>query len=267
MTKFGPTREQSSRTLRTVWLSCDVVDALWELNGATVGELSARLDLSESAIYNHLTTLKQREWVTSRDDEYRLSLRFVLMGGHVLEQTPLYVHGESEAAELADRTGETAHLVTEQHSRRIELHTVSADERAEKFPTAYGTTYFHTTASGKAILAFADESRRRAMLDRHELGRRTARTITDEAELLGELEETRERGYAVNDEEEMQGLRAVGVPIRSVDDTVVGALSVSGPSARLTGERFRRELPEAVKTTANVVELNLTKADGPSDAR
>ena len=267
MTKFDPSGKKTSRTLRTVWLSCDILDALWELNGATVEELSAHLDLSESAIYNHLTTLKQRELVASEDDEYRLSLRFVLMGAHALEETPLYVHGNSEIEDLADRTGETAHLVTEQHNRRIELHTVSPDERSERFRTAYGTTYFHTTASGKAILAFVDESRRRSLLDRHRLGRRTANTITDEEELLAELDETRERGFAVNDEEEMQGLRAVGVPIRSADNTVLGSLSISGPSARLTGDRFWSGLPEEAMTTANMIELNLNKADGTSDVR
>lgn len=260
MSERDHSRIKSSRTLRTLWSTCDLLEILWEENGATVPELTERLDLSQSAIYNHLTTLRQREWIVSTDDEYRLSLQFVLAGTHVLEQNRLYSTGKPDVEALAERTGETAHLVTEQHHRRIELHTVSPDERAETFTTAYRTTYFHTTASGKAILAFASESRRRAMLDRHEFGGRTANTVTDEATLVEELEAARERGYTINDEEEMQGLRAVGAPVRSPDDTVIGALSVSGPTTRLSGERLRTELPEAVQTAANMIEVNIDKA-------
>jgi len=260
MSERTHSRNKSSRTLGTLWSTCDILEILWEENGATVSELTERLDLSESAIYNHLTTLRQREWVASVDDEYRLSLQFVLAGTHVLEQNRLYSIGKPDVEALAERTGETTHLVTEQHHSRIELHTVSPDDRAETLTTAYGTTYFHTTASGKAILAFASASRRRTMLDRHELGRRTANTITDEGTLREELAAARERGYTINDEEEMQGLRAVGAPIRSPDDTVVGALSVSGPTTQLSGERLRTELPEAVRTAANMIEVNIDKA-------
>uniref|UniRef100_UPI003EBCF134 IclR family transcriptional regulator domain-containing protein n=1 Tax=Halarchaeum sp. P4 TaxID=3421639 RepID=UPI003EBCF134 len=83
-------------------------------------------------------------------------------------------------------------------------------------------------------------------------------TITDEEELFAELERTRERGYAIDDEERLRGLRCVAAPILSNEDRVLGAVSIAGPTNRLQGELFEEELPERLLETVNVIELNVT---------
>jgi DNA-binding IclR family transcriptional regulator len=100
----------------------------------------------------------------------------------------------------------------------------------------------------------------RDIVDEQGLVRQTENTLTDTDELFAELETIRERGYAVNDEEEIRGMRSVGVPIRGIDGDVCGAVSVTGPAARLTGERFESELPDLVMQTANLIEVNLETA-------
>jgi DNA-binding IclR family transcriptional regulator len=111
---------------------------------------------------------------------------------------------------------------------------------------------------GKAILAHLPESRVHEILDRHGLPEKTEQTITERDALFEELSEIRERGVAFDREERLSGLRCVAVPILSNSSRVEGALSVSGPTSRMQGERFESELPERLRSAANVIELNIT---------
>jgi len=117
--------------------------------------------------------------------------------------------------------------------------------------------HLHSTAAGKAILAEMPEQRVMDIISEHELPAETEHTITDPDSLVEELDEIREHGIAYNDEESVEGLRAVGVPVRGSNGIAIGALSVSGPSNRLRGEVFREEIPNIMLGHANEVELNI----------
>uniref|UniRef100_UPI003EB6AA54 IclR family transcriptional regulator domain-containing protein n=1 Tax=Halarchaeum sp. P4 TaxID=3421639 RepID=UPI003EB6AA54 len=81
-------------------------------------------------------------------------------------------------------------------------------------------------------------------------------TITDEEELFAELERTRERGYAIDDEERLPGLRCVAAPVLGDAGGVLGAVSIAGPTNRFRGERFEVDLPERLLETVNIIELS-----------
>ncbi len=102
--------------------------------------------------------------------------------------------------------------------------------------------YLHNTALGKAILAHLPKERVEEIIDRHGLPSKTDRTITDKKELFETLEGVHERGIAFDDEERINGLRCVAVPILDNGKTI-GAISVSGPKSRMDNERFREGIP------------------------
>ena len=89
----------------------------------------------------------------------------------------------------------------------------------------------------------------------------TDSTITDRETLYETLEEIQEKGYVVNDGEEVEGLRAVGAPIHDRNGSVLGALSVSAPKTRLSGDQYYEHVPELVMRTANVIEVNLNMVE------
>lgn len=244
--------------LQTLSIALDLIETIQRQNGAKVTELQRELDLSKSAIYNHLNTLEDHGFVVKDGDTFELSLMFTLLGEYVREENDLYAVGKEQVQELAEETKYTTHLVTEQHNNRIEV-CVAMGERAvgRKFSSVYDALDFHTTASGKAILAFFDEDRRTEILDKHGLTRRTPKTVTSREELFEELDLIRERGYAINDEEEIEGLRGVAAPIKGQEGTGLGAISISGPVSRLSEDRLHNELSEMVIRTANVIQLDL----------
>jgi DNA-binding IclR family transcriptional regulator len=96
----------------------------------------------------------------------------------------------------------------------------------------------HCTSVGKAILAFLPEERIADILRRIRYERFTNRTIATAEALRVEIEKTRRRGYAVDDEELEEGLRCIAVPVLDAQRQPVAAVSVSGPSFRVTAQKL-----------------------------
>lgn len=252
--------DPEGRQLKTVNTSLRVIEALVELDGAGVTEIADHLDLSKAAVHSHLSTLRENRFVVKRDADYELGLRFVTVGEYVKQHNRLYNAGKGPVDELAEETGEYAHLMAEEHGRGIHLYKAKADRAVAKDYHQLNLErpdYLHYSSIGKAILAYLPDERVRAIYDEYGLPQRTERTITDFQALQAELREVREQGYAVNDEEEIVGLRAVGAPIRKSDGSVLGAISVSGPLSRMKGETFESTIPEQVMQAANIIELNI----------
>jgi len=258
----------SPRTLKTLTTAFRVIRALEELDGARVTELAGHLDLSKGAVYNHLATLRENNYVVKEGDTYKLSLQFLLLGEYVRNQNTLYEIGGPEIENLAEATGEYAHLSTEQHGLGINLHKVRGEKAVgSDYQTAklQRPDFLHYSATGKAILAYLPEEQVEEIVDRYGLTRKTENTITTREELFDAIERIRERGYAYNDEEEIEGLRAVGAPIRDREGNVLGSLSVSGPTSRMKSDRLHETVPEMVTSTANIIEVNINMANRSTD--
>jgi len=234
-----------------------ILETLKELDGSGVTEVADRLDLPKSTVHNHVSTLLRNEYVVKEGDTYRVGLQFLEFGEHIRDRMPIYDVARPEVERLAEDTGELANLLVEEHGKGVYLCRAKGS-RAVRLDTYAGMrVHLHCTALGKAILAHLPDGRVREIIDAHGLPERTETTITDETTLLEELEETRERGYAYDKEERLAGLRCVAAPIRNLDGNALGAISVSGPTSRMKGERFGEGIPEELISTANVIELNL----------
>jgi DNA-binding IclR family transcriptional regulator len=254
------TEDDSPRTMKTVETSWDVIHALEKFDGAGVTELSDYLDVPKGTIYTHLATLRERKYVVKENNEYHLSLHFLSLGEYVKNDDILYNAGKPEVDRLAEETQEYVHLVTEEHGELIYLHeargenAVGKDYFSRKFEKP---GHLHSSSYGKAILAYLPDDRVEAIIDESGLPKRTENTITTKDALFEELAEIRDRGYALNDEEEILGTRAVGAPILDRNDVVLGAISVTKPTSRMQDEEFRETVPNVVTSTANVIEVNV----------
>lgn len=248
--------ESTSVPVKAVRVSFEIVNALQQLGETGVGELAAHLDSPTSTIHDHLRTLEELQLVVNDDGQYRLGTKFLEFGGYARQRLKIYGVARPEIVKLAERTGEHANLMIEEHGLGVFLFT-SEGRDAVQLDTYNGyRVLLQTTAMGKAILAHLPERKVRSVLDRHGMKRVTDATITAESELFEELERIQDRGYALDREERVKGMWCVGAPIL-IEGTVVGAISVSGPKSRMQGERFETEIPNHVLKTANVIEVNM----------
>ncbi|ELK55138.1 ArcR family transcription regulator [Haloferax sp. BAB-2207] len=213
--------------------------------------------MGKSAVHNHLTTLQKHGYVLKDGDDYRVGLKFLEVGGHSRKSMEVYQVAEPEVKSLAADTGELANLLVEEQGMGVYLMRAKGDDAVDLDTYAGLRTNLHTTALGKAILANLPESRVDEIIERHGLEQKTPKSIGTRQELFQVLEGVRERGYAIDDGERLEGLRCLAAPIKSSSGEVLGAISVSAPASRVSDEDLHGALPERVLSAANVVELNI----------
>jgi DNA-binding IclR family transcriptional regulator len=139
---------------------------------------------------------------------------------------------------LRDRTNETVHLGAVEGQEIVYLDKVDSAQPVRLYTWVGRRAGIHCTSIGKAILAFRGEGVAREFVATAPLTRLTPKTLVDPDRLLGELAETRRRGYAVDDEEATEGIRCVAAPILDHTSSVIAAVGIAGPVHRVTAERL-----------------------------
>ncbi|WP_137285848.1 IclR family transcriptional regulator [Halorussus salinisoli] len=253
---MGAPNDDGGKTIKATDKAFTIIEYLSKSGGAGVTEIANNVNVSKSTVHNHLKTLEQRDYVVNKGDRYVLGYRFLTLGGKARLRSNLYEAAKPEINWLVEETGETACVATEECGKLVYLYQARG-EQAVTTDSHVGTRVLpHCTALGKAMLAHYPEDKVEELLDHHGLPEHTPNTHTTREELFKDLETIRERGYAFDDEERIEGLRCVAAPI-VVGDDVHGALSVSGPAKRLEGDWYSEELPEIVRRAMRVVEINL----------
>lgn len=250
--------DASAPAVKSVETTFRIIEALHDSGGAGVTELASALSYPKSTVHNHLQTLERNEYVVNDDGTYRVGCRFLELGAHARDRRAIYEVAKPEVDRIAEETGELSGVVVEEHGRGVFLHRAKGDRAVHVDTYAGKRIYLHGAALGKAILAHLPEERVDDIIDRHGLPALTDNTITDRDELAAELADVRETGIAFDDEERLDGLRSVGAAITGSNGDVLGAVSVAGPTTRLQDERFHEELPDAVRSAVNVIDLNVT---------
>lgn len=249
--------DQSGNTVASVERSYKIVYALQESNGGRIQEIATSLGFAPSTIHKHLVTLEKLGYVRKEGDEYQLGMRFLTLGGQIRNSKQGYRLAIELVSRLVNEVDERAQFVVEDSGRGFYLHTEISQHSVQIDRYIGKRRYLHASAAGKAILANLPDKRVDKIIDRWGLPAETPATITDSEVLYHELEQIRSDGVAFNDGESIKGLRAVGVPVMTPQDTVLGAFSVSAPAHRLKGDYYEEELPDLILGFANELELNL----------
>ncbi|RDZ42113.1 IclR family transcriptional regulator [Haloferax sp. Atlit-19N] len=251
------TDDEQRRPVTTAATSLGILERL--KSGGSMGPtgLASELGLAKSTVHRHLKTLERKGFVVPDDDGYRVGLRLLDFGIYARDQHQLYEVAKPKLDELAEQTGEKVWCVTEEQGRGFHLYG-AAGAHSVRTPAREGTrSYLHQLAAGKAILSAFPDERVRDIVDRHGLPAKTPKTITAPDALFEELATIRERGFALNREEIVPKLHAVGVAVTDNEGHPVGAISISGPSNRLRGDRLTGDLADLLLGAANEVEINL----------
>jgi DNA-binding IclR family transcriptional regulator len=168
-----------------------------------------------------LARLVDDGWVSRTDGRrrtYAPTLRLVALAAQLAERAPLARAAAPVVAQLFDDTGGAAQLAIPSYTSVLCL--VGRPQLRELVPA-------HATACGKVLLAYRDPWRESVL--QTTLERRTARTVVDPAALRAEAGTIRERGYALEDGEYVEGVRGIAAPVRDASGAVTASLAVSLP--------------------------------------
>lgn len=243
--------------IRSVYTAFEIIEQLKENDSATVTQLANELETPTSTVHNYLSTLRELGYVVQDESGYHLALRFAHLGDSTKYRLDLCRVAEPMLEHLAEQSQGTVNLMAEENGRGIYLLVKNSERMLHNYSYTRPREYLHSTAAGKAILANLDRSQVDSIIDVHGLPSETETTITDRTELFEELEQIRDRGYAINDQESTEGIYAVAAPLQH--DGTRAAVSVSGSIGTFGMETFRTELSEKVCRTAKSIELDLTE--------
>ncbi len=216
-----------------------------EPRGASAAELSRRAELPFSTTYRLLGSLTRDGFVDYEPDgrRYHLGLRIFQLGQRVSNQ-----HGFAGTAlpilrRVTEETGEATILSVRDGNHHLTVNKVDGPQtfRVTSDPGHLGA--LHTTSVGKALVAFADDAARLQLVEELELEPLTDFSITDRVAFRAEIELVRKRGYAVMDEENELGMRAVAVPVFNAQGHAFASLATAVPVFRMSVEALKALVP------------------------
>lgn len=251
------THPRKSNAIGATRLSFQVIETLRELDGGRVSEVADHLGIATSTAHSHLSTLHELEYVAKTGDEYHVGLRFLGLGRHAVTHNSVHPIFEEVVRDLAEETEERVQFCIEEHGLGVFVDSTTGEHGIYTSTPVGARVHLHQIAAGKSILAFLPEPRVEMIVERRGLPTSTEHTVTNRDELFEQLETIRERGYAFNREEYMEGVNAIGAPVRDQHDRVVGAIGIAAPAHRMTGEVFESEYPTKLLGAINEMEINL----------
>jgi DNA-binding IclR family transcriptional regulator len=205
-----------------------------------LSELARVTGLNKTTAFRLLSALEEEGLVqrVPQGEAYRLGPEFAALGLRALAAENLLFAAQAELPGLADSTQETASLHVLVGREVVILDEAFGRQLLAAADKEVGTRWpAHATSTGKALLAFGIEEQTRELL-RRPLTRFTSKTICDPEAFRRELRRVRARGYATIQGEAEIGYAAAGVPVIGANGRAVAALTVWGPSSRLTAERM-----------------------------
>lgn len=216
-----------------------------EPRGASASELSRQADLPFSTTYRLLGSLTRDGFVDYEPDgrRYHLGLRVFQLGQRVSNH-----HGFAGAArpilqKVTEATGEATILSVRDGHHHLTVNKVDGPQmfRVTSDPGHLGM--LHTTAVGKALVAFAADDERGQLLEELQLEPLTERSITDREAFKAEIEQIRRQGFALMDEENEVGMRAIAVPVLNGQGVAFASLATAAPVFRMSVEQMQAVVP------------------------
>jgi IclR family transcriptional regulator, acetate operon repressor len=181
------------------------------------------------------------------------------IGTAFLRRTQIVERARQPMDQLMRETGETANLGVEVQGEVLFLAQVETHAAIRAFFPPGTRGPMHSSGIGKALLAWSPEERVRTILAQQGLEKFTSLTITSDSALLRDLARTRDRGFAIDDQERAEGMRCIAAPIFDAHGEAVAGLSVSGPAFRVglsdasrIGARVRAAADRVTEATGGV---------------
>lgn len=218
----------------------DLLFLLAEREEASVSELAGAIGSSSSAVHRILTALRRKGLVEQRrsKERYALAWRILALAHSVRERADLRALSLSSMVELRDLTGETVTLNVRSGFERSCIEQVEGVHEIRWRSEIGRVSPLYAGATGRALLAHLPSAQLERYLATVELRPLTPRTITDRRELERELARIRRQGLAAARDDRIPGVAGSSAPIFDESGAADAALTIAGPSSRLTSARL-----------------------------
>jgi DNA-binding IclR family transcriptional regulator len=238
----------------------DIIELLSKKNEPlTLTEISESLGIPKTSTFDIIYSLLGKnilEYENEKFKTFQIGLRLFEVTLLALGKTELHREAHPKIDQLLEKTGGTVFLAVQNKDNIVYLDKAEgvspalfAAELGERKP-------IYCTGLGKAILAGHTDAKVRGIIKGNRLTPLTENTITTYNELLEELEATRERGYAIDNQECVKGIFCVAAPIYSISDKPIAAISIAVNASSMDGEKLE-QLATLIPETALIISRRL----------
>jgi IclR family KDG regulon transcriptional repressor len=230
--------------------------------GISLKELSAKVALPKGTTHRLLFSLSYFGYVrqATESKNYYLGFKLVELGNRLLDQLDLRTQARPFLIDLNKRTKETVHLVVLDQDEALYIDKVEPDEKPGglQMVSRIGLRVpVHCSSVGKVFLAQFSDQDLEVLIKKKGLQKRTGNTITDPEKLKQHLKTISRQGYAIDNEENEKGIRCVGAPVFNQQGKVIAAISISGPTIRITKKLLQNSLKREIIKTASAISREL----------
>jgi IclR family acetate operon transcriptional repressor len=250
-------RAGRDNSVHSVDRAISILQVLARHEAAGVTEIATELSVHKSTVSRLLTTLEARGLVEQsfHRGRYRLGYGVVQLAAGATKKHDLSLISRPICQDLAETVGETVNVAVHDGRSVVSIDQVIGSSTVTTVNWVGQRTPMHATSAGKVFLAYMSPQEVKASLAGG-LERFTEHTIVDARILLQQLEAVRVQGYAQTLEEHEVGLAAVAAPIRALDDQVIAALTISGPTFRINENTIPVVAPHLISAAAVISERN-----------
>ncbi len=224
-----------------------------------IAEIADELGISRSTTHRYVITLFALGYLEQDSSRrYRLGLGVTDLGMSVLNATGLREHAHPYLQELRRDTSYTVSIAALNGADIVYVDRAPSFRNYVDLGLDTGSRLpAYATAMGKVLLASLPEREQSELLASIKLTQRGPNTITSKNALRVELEQIREEGFAVNDQELAEGVHAIAVPVRAISGKVVAALGLSADTSTISLEELVDALGPHLVSTADRISARL----------
>lgn len=251
-------KQQNRYTIHSIEKALDLIEILSERESASLMELVELLQQPKSSLYRIILTLENKGFITRSEDDgkYCLGYKHLTITKNLLEKNNLRGAAIPEMNSLVDRYGDTVNLGVLAGHEVLYMEIIEGTYALRMTDRVGSKAPLHATAMGKVMSAFAKEETKQELVQKLTMEPMTNFTIIDRNKFQQELEQIRVQGYALDDQEIVEGARCIAAPIFDMFDRLVGSISLSGAIHRIPDEKIA-EMASTVMASANKISRKL----------
>jgi DNA-binding IclR family transcriptional regulator len=244
---------RATGSVQSVDRALRVLEILADQGARGVTEIADELGVHKSTAFRLISVLEDHQLVEQVEERgrYRLGFGIVRLAGATSAQLDLTRQSQPVCEDLASALDETVNIAVLEGSSVINISQARGGAAIASHNWVGQLTPPHATSSGKVLLATMTDEEVFALLP-DPLERFTDQTITSHARLGDALRQVRAQGYGVTQSELEIGLNAVAAPVRGPGGDVIAALSVSGPTYRMSTDQLPELAQHAIAAAAEI---------------
>lgn len=246
--------EGTKPMIRSVATALSLVELLAGSGPQGLSDAARQLDISKATLLRSLETLQAFEWVDQSPppaSTWHLTKKFFRFSSGTSTEDRLKEWSSETMTELNHKTKETVHLAAAEIEHLVLVERLDSAFALRAYIPLGAILPFHASATGMAYLSALENSEVEQKLQNLREAK-TEHTLTGFEDIMTELRETRQRGFSLNDQGLSEGISSVGAPILDHHARPIGAISISGPSSRITLDRQLEVGPMVANAAAQI---------------